>query len=207
MRAVAVAVALAVVSSACGGTDGTSGTSGTPPGTTLLVSGNLPLDATDATAVFGGSTCQVGDASVGVAWAALVASNQLGLCGYLQRDQDKAGARSLELLVVRVDPTTATATLVAGTYPIFPSPTLTSSSATLVVSQNDAACLATQVTATSGFVIVTSTDGGTFQGSISAVLSDGGSVMGPFDAQTCAASLAGDICTGALGPSNPTCAP
>ncbi len=206
MRSALVMLAMAAV--ACGGGTSGGGSSGTPAGTTLLVrGGSLPLIATDATAVFGSSTCQVGGAPVGAAYAVLVASNQTGMCGYLQRNEFRANARSIELIVARVDPTSTTTTLAPGTYPILPSPTLSRSYATLAVAQNDAACTATAFTGINGAVIVTSTADGAFQGSITATLSDGGTVTGAFDAATCAAALGGDICTGSIGLSNPSCAP
>ncbi len=197
---------LAVVVSACGAT-GSMGGSGTPGGTTLLVGGSLNLIASDATAAFGSSTCQVGGAPVGVAFAVLVASDQPGMCGYLQRDEFKASSRSIQLTVVRVDPSSPTTTVTPDTYPILPGPTLSRSYATLAVAQNDATCNALAFAAVNGAVIVTSTANGSLQGSITATLSDGGTVSGPFDATACAATLGGDICSGSIGLSNPTCAP
>src|SRR5512142_839013 len=131
-RAVTV---LALVASGCAG-NGSGETSGAAAETTVLATGSLPLDATSATAVFGGASCLVDGASVGVAYAVLDASDQAGFCGYLQQNQARALAGSIQVTVVRVDPTSATTTLTAGTYPIVPSPTPASSSATLVVSQN-----------------------------------------------------------------------
>ncbi len=199
-------VMLATVAVACG--SGTSmGTSGPTPTTTLLVGGSLPLITTDATAAFGSSTCQVQGSAVGVAYAVLVASNQSGVCGYLQRNEDRASARAIQLTVARVDPTSSTTTLVPDTYPILPNPTLSRSYATLAVAQNDAACTATALAAVNGAVIVTAAANGAFRGSITATLSDGGTVTGSFDAETCAVTLGGDICTGSIGLANPTCAP
>ncbi len=195
---------LAMLAWGCETSDGGGATPG-PPETTLLVTGTLPLDATSATAVFGASTCQVAGASVGVAHAVLVASDQAGFCGYLQQGQDRAGRRSIEVTVVRVDPTSPTTSLAADTYPIVSSPSLASSYALLVVSDHDAACQPVDVTGTSGVVFVTSAD--PLQGSIWATLSDGGRVIGPFDAGTCAAALAGDACAGSVGLSISACAP
>lgn len=201
-----VILVLGIVASACG-SEGSSEAGGLASPTTLLVEGNLPLIATSAAVVVGGSTCQIGGGSAGVGYAVLVASDQTGLCGYLQQNQDKAGARAIEVLVVRVDPAASTTAVTPDTYPIVSTPTPGSSYALLLVSQKDALCEAIDVSATSGVVIVTAASGGVFQGSINAKLSDGGSVMGPFDAAACAAALAGDVCSGSVGLANPTCAP
>lgn len=201
-----VVLVLGIVASACGNA-GSSGAGGPASPTTLLVGGTLPLIATSAVVVVGGSTCQVGGASAGVGYAALVASDQTGLCAYLQQNQDRAGARAIEVLVVRVDPAAGTTAVTPDTYPIVSSPTPERSYALLLVSQKDALCEASDVWGTSGVVIVTAAGGGVFQGSITATLSDGGSVMGPFDADACAAALAGDVCTGSVGLANPGCAP
>lgn len=202
-----IGVLVALVAAACGGGSSGGGGVGNPSGTAIVATGPLPLSAANSTAVTGGSTCQAGPVSAGVAFVAVIASDQAGICGYLQRNQNKANARSIGVGVVHIDPTSATTTVAPGNYPVTATPGAQTSFAVVRVSQNDAACHSSDLAASSGTVTVTSTANGRVQGTVNAQLAGGGDVTGSFDAEQCAVTFTGDVCTGQLGPVNPTCAP
>jgi hypothetical protein len=157
--------------------------------------------------VSGGATCSPGGTSTGVAYAAVIASDQPGICGYLQANQNRANARSVDLVMVRLDPASPTTTLTTGTYAVVTTPGSQGSYALLQVDQNDAGCVQSHVIATAGSVQVTSVAGGEIQGTIVALLSDGGKITGAFDAPSCGVTFAGDVCAGSFSLVNPTCAP
>lgn len=194
-----------------GGGGGTVGTTST--GTVLTATGSLAFTAGNSTAVSGSTSCQAAGVSYGLAFAAVIASDQTGICGYLQRSQDKASARSIRIALFKTDPKNPTAaTITAGTYPVMPSPVVPSLTtqttfAFVSIDQNDATCKSTIVSATTGTVTVTSTTGGQLQGTLNVNLSDGGTITGSIAAADCAVTFPGDLCAGELGPLNPTCAP
>ena len=204
---VGAAGAVGAVLAACNGGGGGGGGGGTSGGATLTVSGASPLTATNFAAVMQGATCAAGPVQAGVAYAAVVASDQTGICGFLQRNQNKANARSIRVAVIRVDPTSTTTTITTGTYPIVPNPTGAEAQLALVLlSSNDATCSSTDDPATSGSVTVTSVSADRVQGTVTATLQSGATVSGNFDAATCAVTFPGDLCSGKIGPQNPTCA-
>ncbi len=200
---------VAVIAVGCGGGGGGGGGSvgATSGGTALTATGTTAFTATNATSVTGGTSCQAAGATVGLAYAALIASDQGGICGYLQRNQDKAGARSIQVAIARLDPLNATTSLLAANYPVVSSPTTETLFALVSVSQSDAACRSTPVFAKAGTVSVTSIANGRIQGSLNATLTDGGTVSGTFDVEDCAVSFPGDVCAGQIGPQSPACAP
>lgn len=203
--AAAVAAVAAVFSAACDDGGGDGGPSGEA---VLTVSGANPLSATNSAAVTQARTCTVAGVDTGVAYVALIASDQGGICGYLQRNEDKASARSINLAIVRIDPASATTTVPAGTYDIVASPTgFETELAVLSVSSNDASCNSDDDVATSGTVTLTSTGGDGVQGTVDATLQSGATVTGSFDAPGCAVTFPGDVCQGEIGPQDPTCAP
>ena len=173
----------------------------------LTVTGTLPLAASSFAVVDGTASCPTASGAYGVAYAAMIASDQPGICGYLQRNQTKASARSVELAVVRVDPSMPTTSLTTGTYPVVANPTVENAYAFVLVSQSDAACNPADVTVTGGSVVVSSISNGRLQGTIDATLSDGGTITGSFDAPACAVTFGGNVCTGDIGPVSPTCGP
>lgn len=205
MRRTAAGV-VALVAAACGGGGGGGGSVGTP-GTSLVATGPLPLSAANATAVVGGSTCQVGAVSAGVAYAVVLASDQPGICGFLQANQNKANTRSIALALVHVDPTSPTTSLAPGSYAVTANPTTQPTFALVQVVQTNASCQASTLTAASGTVVLSSLANGRVQGTVNAQLAGGGDVTGTFDADPCAVTLAGDVCSGSFGLVNPTCAP
>ncbi len=205
MAAVAIVAAAGCGGGGGGGGGGTVGT--TSGGATLTATGSLPLSAVNAASVTGGASCQTSGATFGVAFGAVLASDQGGICGYLQRNQDKQNARSIQVAVIRIDPTSPTTTIVPGTYPVVVAPTTETMFSSVAVSQNDAACNPSDVAASSGTVTVTSTAGGRLSGTVNVSLADGGTVTGSFDAPDCAVSFPGDVCSGQIGPQNPSCAP
>lgn len=204
-RLVMVVVGLGIA--ACGGGGGGNGSVGNPAGAVLTVTGTLPLSASNFAVVNGTASCQTAGITYGVAYAAMIASDQSGICGYLQRNQNKASARSVDLAVIRIDPSSGTTSITPGTYPVVANPSIETTYAFVLVSQNDASCSPTDVTATGGSVTVTSVANGRIQGTIDATLSDGGKITGTFDAAACAVTFPGDVCKGDIGPVNPTCAP
>jgi hypothetical protein len=206
-RIVSLVVGLGLA--ACGGGDGgSSGTVENPSGAALTVTGSLPLSASNFAVVNGNATCQLtGAVTFGVAYAAMIASDQTGICGYLQRNQNKANARSVDVAIVRIDPSNPSTSIAPGTYPVVPNPTVETAYAFLQVSQTDASCAPSDVPATGGSVVVTSVANGGIQGTIDATLTDGGKITGAFDAPACAVTFPGDVCGGTIGPVNPTCAP
>jgi len=203
MRGIAAAAGLAVA--ACGSGSGSS--PATSAGIVLVATGWLPLHAGYGTAVVGGATCQLGASSAGVAVAALVASDQSGICDYLQKDQEKASARSIEIAVVHIDPDSLTTHIAPGSYPVATGVSTETAYAFVSVSQNDSSCTPSEVTATTGIVTVTSIAENRFQGTVDARLSGGGAVIGSFDTDLCGASFPGDVCTGEMGSSSAACAP
>lgn len=200
-----VMLAAAVVAVACGAEE--SGSVATPGGAALVVTGSLPLSASSFTAVTGGATCQAGSTTFGMAYTALFASDQPGICAYLQRNQDRANARSVDLTVVRIDPSSPTATVTPGRYPVVISPGALNAYALLQVSQNDASCSPSDIQAIAGSIEVTSFAGGEIRGTVVAILPGGGKITGAFDARTCAVTFPGDACSGGFGPVGLTCAP
>jgi hypothetical protein len=200
----------ALAAAGCGG--GGSGSGGGPAGpastgTALTTTGSVAFNAINAAAASGASSCQAAGLTYGLAWAALLAPDQSGICGYLQRGQDKASARSIQIAVVEANPTGPNAAITGGAYPVVASPDAETRFALVVVSQSDAACAATDVAATSGTVTITSTAGGRLMGSVDATLEGGGTVRGTFDAEACTLPNGGDICAGQIGPQDLTCAP
>lgn len=208
MRRWAMVLAVAVVAGCNGGGDDDDGGGGPTGGAVLTVAGTNPLTATHFAAVTQGATCTIEDAELGAAYIALIASDQGGICGYLQRNQDKAGARSINVAVVRIDPASATTAVQPGTYTIVESPTgLEAEFAFLSVTDNDASCDSDDDVATAGTVTITSTTDGRVRGSVDATLQSGATVTGTFDAESCAVTFSGDLCQGEVGPQDPTCAP
>lgn len=206
-RWVIVAAALAGAGCGDGGGGGGGGSPGPASGTALTVTGTLAFVAGNAAAVRQEASCDVGGGvTYGFAYAALLASDQTGICGYLERNENKASARSIQLAVVRVDPTDASTSVTNGSYPILTDPGLETEFAQVVVSQNDATCDPSDVEATGGTVTITSTEGGRLQGTIDATLADGGAITGRFDAEGCDVTFEGDACAGELGPQDPRCA-
>ncbi|HYD40978.1 MAG TPA: hypothetical protein VEB43_09110 [Anaeromyxobacter sp.] len=201
-------VLAAVAMAACNGGGGDDD-DGDPTGDAVLtVDGGNPLNANNFAAVTQTATCGVEEVDVGVAYVALIASDQGGICGYLQRNEDKASARSINVVILRVDRERATTTIEPDTYPIVPDPTgLESEVSFLWVSSNDAACNSDDDGATGGTVTVTSTSGGRLRGTVDATLESGARVTGSFDAPSCAVTFPGDVCQGEIGPQDPTCAP
>ncbi len=201
--AVLAAAAVAV------GCDGGGDDDGDPTGDAVLtVDGANPLNANNFAAVTQTSTCSVEGADVGVAYAVLIASDQGGICGYLERNEDKAGARSINVVLLQVDRESATTAIEPRTYPIVPDPTgFESEVAFAWVSSNDAACSSDDDGATGGTVTVTSTTGGRLRGTVDAALASGARISGSFDAAGCAVTFPGDVCQGQIGPQSPTCAP
>jgi hypothetical protein len=206
------AMALAMAMAACNGggddDDGDDG-DGDPTGDAVLtVDGSNPLNANNFASVTQTATCSVAETDVGVAYVALIASDQGGICGYLEANEDKAGARSINVVILRVDRESATTTLGPGAYPIVPDPTGFESEASFLwVSSNDASCNSDDDGATGGTVMVTSTRGGRVRGTVDATLESGARVTGSFDAANCAVTFSGDVCLGEIGPQDPTCAP
>jgi len=202
-----LAAVLALAASACG-IDPASSSGGGPFGTTIVAAGgSFPLSAAFGTAVVGSTTCPLDSGPAPMAYAVLIASAEGGRCGYLEAGAYKANARAIELGVLRFDPTAATTGVTPGQYPILVQPTPGTSHAFLAVSQTYAACTSADVVATVGVVTVTATAGGTFQGTVTAALSDGGSVSGAFEADACSAAVSGDICSGDFALPSPTCLP
>lgn len=200
----------ALAAAGCGGGGGGGGGGPVGPtstGTALTATGSLGFSAGNAAASSGTSTCDAGGLKYGLAWAALLASDQSGICGYLQRGQNKASARSIQIAVLEANPTSPSAAITGGAYPVVTSPGAQTRVAFVAVSQNDASCNASDISATSGTVTITSTAGGRLVGTVNATLEGGGTVTGSFDADACALTSAGDICAGQIGPQNPTCAP
>jgi hypothetical protein len=205
-RGIVAALLAGVTAAGCGG--GGGGSKGTPSaGATLTATGTVAFTAGNATSVTGAASCDVAGVTYGMAYAALLASDQSGICGYLQRNQDKASARSIQVAVFRADLANTTTTLTTGSYPVVANPTTETMFAFVSVSQNDASCSARDVSATGGTVTVSSTASGRLQGTVDVTLSDGGTVTGSFDAAACAVTFPGDLCSGQIGPQNPTCAP
>lgn len=208
MRRWAAIAAVAWVAACNGGGDGDGGGGGQTGGAVLTVSGANPLSASNFAAVTQAATCNVQGSDLGVAYVALIASDQGGICGYLQRNEDKASARSIKVAVLRVDATSATTTVRPGTYDVVASPTgFETELAFVAVSSNDASCSSDDDVATSGTVTVTSTSGGRVQGSVDATLASGATVTGSFDAASCEVTFPGDVCQGDIGPQDPKCAP
>ncbi len=209
MRRIVMGIAVLGLA-ACGGhsSKGSGGTVGNPPpAATMTVTGRLPLTATNFAVVNGGASCQAQGLTYGIAYAAMIASDQGGICGFLQANQNKASARSVNLAVVKIDPTSSTATITTGAYPVVANPSVETAYAFVQVSQNDASCKPDDVSATGGTVNVTAADGNHFQGTLDVTLSDGGKITGSFDAPACAVTFPGNVCTGDIGPVNPTCTP
>ena len=205
-RSLLLASSVALLAACGGGSSKSSNPVGS--GASLAATGTIPFTATNATWATGGKTCASAGVSFGFAWAALAASDQSGICGYLQANEDKQNARTITVVVLALNANGPMATVGAGSYPIVANPTTSDSAYAFVsVGENDAACQATDVTATGGTVTVTSIANGRLQGSVSATLSDGGAVTGSFDAQECSVTFPGDACSGLIGPQNPTCAP
>lgn len=204
MRRWAVVAAVAMAAACNGGGDGDDGPTGDA---VLTVDGANPLNANNFAAVTQTATCSVEGADVGVAYVALVASDQGGICGYLERNEDKANARSINVVIVNVDPENATTTVEPGTYPVVANPTgFETEIAFVSVSSNDASCNSNDDGATGGTVTVTSTSGGRLRGTVDATLESGANVSGSFDAPSCAVTFPGDVCQGEIGPQDPTCA-
>jgi hypothetical protein len=180
---------------------------GTTTGTGIVVTGTLRLSAWSFTAVRGGATCQAGGYAAGLAYATLFASDQPGLCAYLQLGQARANARSLELTVIRVDPSSPTAAVTTGTYPVVTSPGALTAYALVQVRQNDASCSPSDLQASTGSVEVTSVAGGGLMGTIVALVPPDGKITGAFDAPACAVTSPGDACAGSFGPVASACAP
>lgn len=179
----------------------------TSAGTSLTATGTVSFTAGEAAGVTGGASCREAGTTVGVGFAAFLASDLSGICGYLQRSEDKASARSIQVEIVRIDPAHPTASVTAGTYPVVAGVSTDSRFAAVTVSENDAACTSTRVVGRSGKVTVTSTDGGRLQGSVDVTLADGGAVSGPFDVAPCDVTFPGDLCAGELGPQSSSCVP
>jgi hypothetical protein len=192
---------------ACGAGESTSGAGGTSGGATLEVTGTYAFGAGNATWSAGSATCSDAGQPIGLAWAALTASDQPGICGYLQRDEDRAGARSITVQLLRRDASGAASAIGAGRYPVVLDPSGEASFALVSVNQADAACHASSIDATTGAVDVTAVASGRLQGTVVANLWDGGQVIGSFDAETCALPSPADACGGDLGLANPACAP
>ncbi len=202
-RSIAI-LAAGLAAAACSSTTETHGSGGTA----LVASGPLPLSTANATAVVGGATCQIGGAQAGLAFAAVLAPNVAGICGFLQANQLKANVRSIQILVFRVDPSSSTASVTPGTYPVVTAtPVNQTAYAFVSVSQNDGSCRPSTVVASSGSVIVTSVADGAVKGTVTAELAVGGTVSGAFDAPECAVTFPGDACGGNIGLANPTCVP
>jgi hypothetical protein len=201
LRRLARSLAALLALAACGGGGGGGSNS-----STLTATGAIAVTATQFTSLTHSTTCNVSGVQLGVAFAAVGASDQAGLCGYLQRGQDKQNAKTITVAAVKVNPLGA-GSLTPGAYPVTSSPGAQTEYAAVFVSQNDAACTATDAHATSGTVTITSVDGGRVQGTVNATLSNGGTVTGGFDAPACAVSVPGDICTGQVTPPSGACVP
>jgi hypothetical protein len=189
---------------ACGGGGGDGGGGAT----TLTATGTIPVTATQFTSVSEARTCDLGGGvSFGLAFAAIGASDQPGMCGYLQQGQDKQNAKSITIVALKVNPLGPTVALTPGAYPVAESPGAQTEAAFVFVSQNDASCSSTDDAATSGTVTITSVDGGRINGTVNATLSGGGAVSGSFDAPSCAVTLPGDVCAFELSPPSGACVP
>ncbi len=184
---------------ACGG--------GGSKGSTLTATGAIAVTATQFTSLTHSTTCTIAGQSIGVAFGAVGASDQPGMCGFLQRGEQKQNVKTILVVAVKVNPFATTASLTTGTYPVTSSPGAQTEYAAVFVSQTDAACSPTDVEATSGTVNLTSVDGGRLQGTVNATLSNGGTVNGSFDAPSCAVTVPGDICTGQVTPPAGACVP
>lgn len=184
---------------ACGGGGGSQAS-------TLTATGPIAVTANQFTSLTHSTSCDVSGLQLGVAFAAVGASDQAGMCGDLQRGQDKQNAKTIIVAAVKVNPLGA-ASLTPGAYPVTSSPGAQTEYAAVFVSQTDAACSATDAQATSGTVTITSVDGGRVQGTVNAKLSNGGAVTGGFDAPACVVSVPGDICTGQVTPPTGACVP
>ncbi len=207
-RGIVAAVVLAAAGCGGGGGGGGVGPTGTTSGgTTLTATGGVAFTASEAAALSGSGSCQAFGTTYGVAYAAVLASDQSGICGYLQRGQNKASARSIQVLVVSADPLHPTAAIGTQAYPIVAAQGTETQFALVDVSQNDAACTPTDVGATGGTVTITAIGNGRVAGTVDATLPGGGRVSGAFDAATCQVSFPNDVCAGQVGPQNPTCAP
>jgi hypothetical protein len=189
-----------------GGSGGGGGGGGT--GARLDATGAVPVQATQFTSVVQSTSCAIGPASIGVAFAAVGASDQAGMCGYLQQGQEKQNAKTITLVAVRLNPLGAAA-LVPDTYPVVTQVSTEQKYAFVVVSQSDAVCATTDVVGASGNVVITSVAGGRVKGTANVTLEGGGTVTGTFDAPSCAVDLLsqGDVCTGQIGPASPACVP
>lgn len=214
MRRATLALVSVLSLAACGGGDdddsggpgGGGGGGGT--GARLTATGTIPLQATQFTSVAQSTTCSIGPVNVGVGFAVVGASDQPGMCGYLQRQEEKQNAKSIVVALARLNPLGAAA-IVPDTYPIVEEVTTQQKYALMAVTQTDLACAETDVVATGGDVVITSVDQGRVRGTVDATLADGGTVTGTIDAPACGVDLLamGDVCAGELGPAAPACVP
>lgn len=208
LAALVAALALA----ACGDDDDGAGSA---QATALTSTGTIPLSATEFASVSATETCEIlAEAqTIGLAVAAIGASDRAGLCTDAQQGQERAGARTITVVLASSNPLGA-ATLAPGTYPINP-PTVPAQIAFVFVTQNgtttgigEGGCAtAAEIEATGGSVNLASATGGRLQGTVQATLSDGGTVSGAFDAPACAVTLSGDVCAGDVVPPAVACVP
>ncbi|MGC3999276.1 MAG: hypothetical protein QM767_18295 [Anaeromyxobacter sp.] len=199
-----LAIAVVLILAACGSD---SNSSNPPANPTLTATGSIALSATNFTGIGKAVTCSVEGIDFGVAFAAVGASDEAGLCSYLQNAQDKQDAKTITLAIFKVNPTGTTAAITTGTYPVTTNPGLSTEYAFVFVSQNDAQCVATDVEGASGNIVVTSVTADRIIGTADVTLDGGGKVTGSFDAPYCDVSLPGDVCAGDIGPGETTCVP
>ncbi|HVO19681.1 MAG TPA: hypothetical protein VMU15_10520 [Anaeromyxobacter sp.] len=179
-------------------------------GAALVVNGGpLRLGADQAAAVAGSAPCAPSGAPpYELAWGEIIASNEAGVCGLLLAGEEKPSRLTIRVLVALPGPPGSPISLSAGAYPVAATPgDGTGPWAMLSVLASDTLCRLEELPAVDGLISLTAVESGHLQGTVEAFLAGGGTVLGTFGVDLCAATLAGDACAGAPALASPTCAP
>jgi len=179
-------------------------------GAALVVRGGpLPLGADQAAAVAGAAACTPSGAPpYALAWGEVIASDEAGVCDLLLAGEEKSSRLTIRVLVALPGPAGSAVSLSTGAYPVAAAPgDGTGPWAMLSVLASDRLCQLGEIPAADGVVSLTAVEAGHLQGTVEADLAGGGTVLGAFGVDLCAATLAGDACAGAPALASPTCAP